>query len=161
MSSAIKKSNESCTFLFLDRLSLLMARPSTLLESKSWCDHDCGKTKHQLKPSPLKFWFNMVMMLFATWWCTVKIHNFFGSKFFAINCLCQSKSTILHYLGCMTLVLASEEKAVGKTKTTFSFILLSFPLTAKLAQCHCSRRHRCRRHRRQDTPHSRPNRSKM
>ena len=41
----------------------------------------------------------------------------------------------------MTLVLASEEKAVGKTKTTFSFILLSFPLTAKLALCHCSRRH--------------------
>ena len=41
----------------------------------------------------------------------------------------------------MTLVLASEKKAVGKTKTTFSFILLSFPLTAKLALCHCSRRH--------------------
>ena len=48
-------------------------------------------------------------------------------------CVCQSKSIILYNLGCMTLVLASEEKAVGKTKTTFSFILLSFPLTAKLA----------------------------
>ena len=49
------------------------------------------------------------------------------------------------------MTLASEEKAVGKTKTTFSFILLSFPLTAKLAQCHCSRRYRrrhTRRHRR-------------
>ena len=59
-----------------------------------------------------------------------------------ISCVCQSKSIILYNLGCMTLVLASEEKAVGKTKTTFSFILLSFPLTAKLALCHCCRRHR-------------------
>jgi hypothetical protein len=68
--------------------------------------------------------------------------HFFGSKWaiaYTINCVCQSISIVLYNFGCMTLVLASEEKAVGRTKTTFSFILLSFPLTAKLcdtAPCH-------------------------